>query len=82
MAGTGSTGTWITGTIRGTDTVGLRQREATGRSTISRGMRLGMGKGIPALPGIAAPGNIALGLRVVGAAVAEAVVGAEAAGTR
>jgi hypothetical protein len=45
-------------------------------------MRLGMGKGIPALPGIAAPGNIALGLRVVGAAVAEAVVGAEAAGTR
>jgi len=82
MAGTGSTDTWITGTIRGTGTMARRQREATGRSTTSRGMRLGMGKGIPALPGIAAPGNIALGLRVVGAVAAEAVVGAEAAGTR
>jgi hypothetical protein len=45
-------------------------------------MRLGMGKGIPAPPGIAALGNIALGLRVVGAVAAEAAVGAEAAGTR
>ena len=81
MAGTGSTGTWITGTIRGTDTVGLRRREATGRSTTSRGMRLGMGKGIRARPGIARRRNIVQERRADVAAVV-VVVAAGADGTR
>jgi 2-keto-3-deoxy-6-phosphogluconate aldolase len=41
-------------------------------------MRPGMGKGIPATPGIALPGNIALALSAGAAAVAD--VAAEAAG--
>jgi hypothetical protein len=54
--------TWITATIRGMDTTGRRRSVATERSTTSREMRLGMGKGISARPGIALPGNIALAL--------------------
>jgi hypothetical protein len=67
-----------TDTIRGMGIVVRRRRVATGRSTTSRGMRLGMGRGILGMPGIARLGNIALGLSV--AVVAD--VGAAAAGTR
>jgi hypothetical protein len=90
MAVAVSTDMSTTGTIRGTGIVVRRRRVATGRSTTSRAMRLGMDGGILGMPGIAPLGNIALGLSeaavVVAAAVvvgaAAVVVGAAAAGTR
>jgi hypothetical protein len=57
--------------------MGRHRLGATGRSTISRGMRLGTGKGMWAKPDIAPPMNTALELSVEAAAV----VGAEAGGT-
>ena len=77
-AGMGSMATWITDMTRIMAMRGRCRRAATMRSVTSRGMRLGMGRGILGMPGIARLGNIALGLSV--AVVAD--VGAAAAGTR
>jgi hypothetical protein len=75
MAVAGSTGMWITDTIRGMGIAVRRQRVAIGHSAISRAMRLGMGKGILGMPDIARLQNIALELSVAAAAVAGAAAG-------
>jgi hypothetical protein len=80
MGGTGSMGTWIIGTIRGTDTAGRRRLGAIGRSITFRAMRRGMGRGIPARPGIVRRRSIVPGLSVAGAGAV--VAAAEAAGIR
>jgi hypothetical protein len=74
--------TSITATIRGTAIVGRLRREATGRSTISRGMRPGMDEETRATPDIAPPMNAALDLSVAAGLAVAAVVGAEEDGTR